>query len=97
MNAAGRNFRLQRNQTVEAKDSIIKITPARAIFESPVGILLALEKPFDQVGRFSEKLRRQPGDLEHFKAQAHEAKSERNTPANPVRDKRFSATAIIAS
>src|SRR5207247_5005720 len=65
------NFRQQSQQPIEAENRVVQIAFAAAILESSVFVLLALQKMANEFSGFSQKLGRQPRDLQHFQAEAH--------------------------
>src|SRR5687767_996058 len=64
-------FRLECEQSFQAKDRVIKIAAPGAVFESAVLVLLRVIKAADEIGRIAQQFRREPRDLQHLKAQAH--------------------------
>src|SRR5437867_114087 len=67
------DLHLQRHEAIEAENRVVEIAFGCAIFEAPVVVLLALKKIANQSGGFTEELRRQPRDLQHFEPHAHRA------------------------
>src|SRR5712692_2322811 len=72
-NSAHRQFRLQRQQPVDAEDGVVQIARFRAALETTISALLAKQKVPDLIARFAQQLRRQPRDLQHLQSQTHGA------------------------
>src|SRR5215475_15311855 len=71
------HFLLKGEQPFQPKHCVIKITPARAVLETAVLVLLAAKEIVHQSGGFAEELRRQPGHLQHLQSNAHAKRRQR--------------------
>src|SRR5258708_39900379 len=69
--SAYRQFRLQRQQPINAEDGVVKIARVRAALETTISVLLAKQKIPDEIARFAQQPRRQPRDLQHLQSQTH--------------------------
>jgi hypothetical protein len=61
-----RQLSLEGNQSIEAKDRVIKITSAGSISEAPILRELSPQKIAHEPRRIFEDFRREPSHLEHF-------------------------------
>jgi hypothetical protein len=61
-----RQLSLKRDQPIDAKDRVIKITSARAIGEASVRTELSKQKIAHELGGIFEDFRREPSHLEHL-------------------------------
>jgi hypothetical protein len=61
-----RQLSLKRNQSIDAKDSVVEITSAGAIGKAPIPIELSKQKIVHERGGIPEDFRREPSHLDHL-------------------------------